>query len=229
MALYAIGDLHFSPQNSKPMDIFGWENHKERILAHWVETVRAEDVVMIAGDISWALRYPDARENLDEIAQLPGKKILIKGNHDYWWQSLTKMRNDYPELFFLQNNCYMDEQYLIFGARGWDLPGSKGFTEEDQRIYDREKARLGLSMRAEPKDSQGRLRVAMLHYPPVLESQAASEITDLLAQNNITQVVYGHLHGADSFRHVYEGQKGTVQYHLVSADYLAFQLKRIAD
>ncbi len=122
MALYAIGDLHFSPQNSKPMDIFGWGNHREKILSSWHASVTDEDVVILAGDISWALKFEEAKENLDEINALPGKKIILKGNHDYWWQSVSKMSKAYPEIFFLHNNCYLDEKYLVVGTRGWVVP-----------------------------------------------------------------------------------------------------------
>ena len=229
MALFAIGDLHFSPQNSKPMDIFGWGDHKEKICNDWLNRVSEKDVVIIAGDISWAMKYEEAKENLEEIRQMPGKKILLKGNHDFWWQSVSKMQKEYPDFFFLQNNCYADEQYEIFGTRGWDLPGSKDFTEGDQKIFNREKARLQLSFQAAHDDSRVRIRIVAMHYPPVLENALDSDITEMMQQNQIDHMVYGHLHGPDSFKNILEGTENGTQYHLVSADYLDFKLKKIID
>lgn len=229
MALFAIGDLHFSPKNSKPMDIFGWENHKEKIFDDWMAQVLPDDVVIIAGDISWAMKYEEAKENLDEINTLPGKKILLKGNHDFWWQSLAKMQRDYPDFFFLQNNCYMDDRYIVFGTRGWDLPGGKEFTEGDQKIFDREKGRLQLSLDACPADQQDRIRIVAMHYPPVLESAVGSDIIEMIQKNRIDHMIYGHLHGQESFRNILEGQRQGTDYHLVSADYLDFKLKKITE
>lgn len=232
MALYAIGDLHFSPQNNKPMDIFGWKNHKEKILDYWLTHITEKDVVIIAGDISWAMKYTEAIENLDEINTLPGKKILLRGNHDFWWQSLSKMQKEYPQMFFLQNNCYEDDQYLVFGTRGWDLPGSNDFTESDKKIYEREKLRLQLSFDfadSEAEKQEEKTRIVAMHYPPVIENQKQSEITSLMEQNDIKHMVYGHLHGAESFKNVFEGNYNGTNYHLVSADYLEFKIKKIID
>ncbi|MDO5096306.1 MAG: metallophosphoesterase [Peptostreptococcaceae bacterium] len=226
MALYAIGDLHFSPNNSKPMDIFGWGDHRTKIIQDWNERVRDEDVVILAGDISWALKFDEAKENLDEINALAGKKIILKGNHDYWWQSVTKMKKQYPDIFFLHNNCYCDEQFAIFGTRGWVVPQSAEFTEDDRRIFDREILRLQNSFAALPDDEE-RIRIVAMHYPPVNEKNQASQVTELIAQNNISHMVYGHLHGEDSFKNLYLGEHDGTIYHLVSADYLDFKLKKI--
>lgn len=226
MALYAIGDLHFSPNNSKPMDIFGWGDHRTKIIQDWNERVRDEDVVILAGDISWALKFDEAKENLDEINALAGKKIILKGNHDYWWQSVTKMKKQYPDIFFLHNNCYCDEQFAIFGTRGWVVPQSAEFTEDDRRIFDREILRLQNSFAALPDDEE-RIRIVAMHYPPVNEKNQASQVTELIAQNNISHMVYGHLHGEDSFKNLYLGEHDGTTYHLVSADYLDFKLKKI--
>lgn len=229
MALYAIGDLHFSPNNSKPMDIFGWGDHRQKILQSWKEQVEEEDIVIVAGDISWAMRFEEAKENLDEINSLKGKKILLKGNHDYWWQSLTKMKTAYPDLFFLQNNCYYDDRYAIFGTRGWDVPQSPEFTEDDRRIFERELLRLQNSFASMPDDDKERIRIVAMHYPPVNEKNQASQVTDLIAQNRIIHMVYGHLHGEESFKNLYLGEHDGTNYHLVSADYLDFKLKKIVE
>ncbi len=226
MALYAIGDLHFSPNNSKPMDIFGWGDHRTKIIQDWNERVRDEDVVILAGDISWALKFDEAKENLDEINALAGKKIILKGNHDYWWQSVTKMKKQYPDIFFLHNNCYCDEKFAIFGTRGWVVPQSAEFTEDDRRIFDREILRLQNSFAALPDDEE-RIRIVAMHYPPVNEKNQASQVTELIEQNNISHMVYGHLHGEDSFKNLYLGEHDGTTYHLVSADYLDFKLKKI--
>lgn len=228
MALYAIGDLHFSPQNSKPMDIFGWGDHREKILQDWTEKVASEDVVILAGDISWALKFEEAKENLDEINSLQGKKIILKGNHDYWWQSVSKMKKAYPEIFFLHNNSYLDEKYLIVGTRGWVVPQSADFTQEDRRIFEREMGRLNNSL-ASVGDATGRIRIVAMHYPPVNEKNQESEITRWIGEHRFDHMLYGHLHGPESFRNVYQGEKNGTLYHLVSADYLEFRLKKIAD
>ncbi|MDO5062157.1 MAG: metallophosphoesterase [Peptostreptococcaceae bacterium] len=229
MALYAIGDLHFSPNNSKPMDIFGWGDHRQKILQSWKEQVEEEDIVIVAGDISWAMRFEEAKENLDEINSLRGKKILLKGNHDYWWQSLTKMKKAYPDLFFLQNNCYYDDRYAIFGTRGWVVPQSAEFTEDDRRIFERELLRLQNSFASMPDDDKERIRIVAMHYPPVNEKNQASQVTELIAQNKIRHMVYGHLHGEESFKNLYLGEHDGTNYHLVSADYLDFKLKKIVE
>lgn len=226
MALYAIGDLHFSPNNSKPMDIFGWGDHRTKIIQDWNERVCDDDIVILAGDISWALKFEEAKENLDEINALAGKKIILKGNHDYWWQSVTKMKKQYPDIFFLHNNCYCDEQFVIFGTRGWVVPQSAEFTEDDRRIFDREILRLQNSFAALP-DEEERIRIVAMHYPPVNEKNQSSKVTELIAQNNISHMVYGHLHGEDSFKNLYLGEHDGTIYHLVSADYLDFKLKKI--
>lgn len=121
MSIYAIGDLHLSSNEQKPMDIFGWINHKEKIFSSWNELVTDEDIVIIAGDTSWALKFEDAKLDLDEISRLRGRKIIIKGNHDYWWQSLTKMKN-YPDIEFLHNNHVIINNYIFYGTRGLDMP-----------------------------------------------------------------------------------------------------------
>ncbi len=228
MALYAIGDLHFSPDNSKPMDIFGWENHRQRILDDWKEQVTDDDVVILAGDISWAMRFDEVKTDLDELDALKGKKIILKGNHDYWWQSLSKMQRAYPDIFFLQNNCYIDDKYAIFGTRGWLTPQSAEFTKSDQKVFDRELARLRTSL-ASCEETHARLRVVVMHYPPVNEKNLESEIIEIIKSNRIDHMLYGHLHGEESFKNLYLGEKHNTVYHLVSADYLGFKLKRISD
>lgn len=229
MAVYAIGDLHFSPNDSKPMDIFGWGDHKEKILRDWNARVQEEDIVIVAGDVSWAMKFDEAKENLDTINQLKGKKIILKGNHDYWWQSLAKMHAAYPEILFLHNNHYSDDQVVIFGTRGWVVPQSADFTEDDQRVFDREMGRLKLSMDSYTGSYEGKTTIVAMHYPPVNEKNQDSQLTQLMKDQKIDHMLYGHLHGIESFRNVFEGEKNGTMYHLVSADFMDFKLKKILD
>lgn len=228
MAVYAIGDLHFSEKNPKPMDIFGWQNHKEQICKSWNEEVSEEDIVIIAGDTSWALKFEDAKYDLDLINNLKGIKIFVKGNHDYWWQSISKMKNSYPDFYFLHNNCVNIKDYIFFGTRGWICPNDTVFTEEDDKIFKREVERLKFSLKAGEK-IMARTRIVVMHYPPVNDRHELSPILDVINQNSIDYGVYGHLHGAEAFKNVFEGLHGNTQYQLVSADYLNFNLKKICD
>lgn len=230
MAVYALGDLHFSPNNSKPMDVFGWGNHKDKIIKSWNENVKEDDIVILAGDISWALKFDEAFENLDEIDKLKGKKIIIKGNHDYWWQSISKMNNKYPNIFFIHNNFYSDDKYLIFGTRGWDVPGSFNFKESDERIYLREVQRLKNSINGfDKKNYNNQIKIVVMHYPPINENRDNNEILDLMYLENISHFIYGHLHGDDAFKNILNEEHNGTIYHLVSADYLNFKLKKILD
>lgn len=230
MAIYAIGDLHFSPNNSKPMDIFGWGDHREKIIENWNNTVKDEDIVIVAGDISWALKFDEARENLDEINLLKGKKIFIKGNHDYWWQSLKKLRMEYPDIIFLQNDCYFDDKYLICGTRGWLVPDNFDFKEEDIKIYNREVDRLKNSIQSFNYDDKKNIKkIFVLHYPPFSTSKSDNKFLDIIDKEKPDHVVYGHLHGEASFVDIIDGDREGVIFHLVSSDYLDFKLKKITD
>ena len=144
MSLYAIGDLHFSTAVNKPMDVFGdnWDNHQEKIINNWKEVISDEDTVLVLGDTSWAINMDEAKEDLDIINNLPGKKIFIKGNHDYWWSSLNKLKKAYEEISFLQNTYYKYENIGICGSRGWLCPNEVKFDEDDEKIYKREQLRL---------------------------------------------------------------------------------------
>ena len=148
MALYAISDLHLAFTTDKPMDIFGakWLKHDEKIKENWIKKITDEDTVLIAGDISWSMRSDESKVDLDWIDALPGKKIISKGNHDYWWGGISKLNRMYENTKFLQNNFYTYEDYAICGSRGWILEGSDRFTEKDKKIFDREIIRLKLSL-----------------------------------------------------------------------------------
>ena len=229
MSIYAIGDLHLSSNEQKPMDIFGWINHKEKIFSSSTALVTDEDIVIIAGDTSWALKFEDAKLDLDEISRLRGRKIIIKGNHDYWWQSLTKMKKNYPDIEFLHNNHVIINNYIFYGTRGWICPNDTKFTLEDEKIYSRETERLKYSLNSCKADTSGLTKFVVMHYPPVNDRHDDSEILRIIRDNDIDYMVYGHLHGEESFSYVFEGMHDGTSFHLVSCDYLDFKLKKICD
>ena len=229
MNIYAIGDLHLSGEPpAKPMEIFGEHGlgHKEKIKNNWLATVTDGDVVIICGDISWAMGVKNAAEDLAWLAQLPGRKLLLRGNHDYWWSSLAKMQQLYGEHFeFIQNDCTMVENIAICGTRGWVLPSAENFTAEDEKIYKREALRLELSLEAACKHNPAAIIVAM-HYPPLFAADEHTLFTDLMEKYHVNHCVYGHIHGEN---HVltFEGEREGVNYKLVSCDTQGFALTRI--
>lgn len=211
------------------MDVFGpaWDDHAARIGESWRNTVAEDDVVLIPGDISWAMQLDEARADIDFIAALPGKKILMRGNHDYWWASLAKVRAVLPRgIYALQNDAIDLGGAVIAGSRGWMCPGSSGFEPEtDKKIYDREAIRLGMSLE---RAGEGRRIIAMLHYPPFNEKRNSSAFTDLFEKHGVEHVVYGHLHGK-SCRNAFEGVREGITYTLCSADHLGFAPKFITE
>ncbi len=230
MNIFAIGDLHLSNAQPKAMDIFGehWKNHFEKISKDWKDRVSAQDVVLIAGDISWAMNLEDARPDLDAICDLPGKKIMIKGNHDYWWGSMAKINAMlYNDTHILQNNSMAVGDYVFCGTRGWTFPQEGGFSENDQKIFEREKIRLNLSLDSAEKYSE-KTKIVMMHFPPVYENVTDTDFAAILEQRDVSEVVFGHLHG-DILKSVRlrDFKIGKVNYNLVSADYLNFSLKQI--
>lgn len=228
MAVYAIGDLHLGSKVDKPMSVFGdnWINHKEKIEKSWYSYVEEEDVVLIPGDISWAMSLEDALDDLKWINDLPGKKVLIKGNHDYWWKSVTKLNQLYNNLFFLQNDFYNVEDIAICGTRGWVCPNDNYFFEQDDKIYKREVQRLELSLNKAKQAGFEKLLV-MLHYPPTNDKKEPSGFTELIKKYEVSQVVYGHLHGKASFNASLKGDNQGIRYHLVSCDFLKFNLLQV--
>ncbi len=227
MHIFAIGDLHLSGAIPKPMSIFGnrWEDHWEKIKRDWQDRVGPEDIVLVPGDISWAMTLEQAEVDLSQIALLPGRKILIRGNHDYWWSSISKVRRILPSsISVLQNDhLYMDE-FVFCGTRGWQAPGTKNSTEHDQKIYARELIRLKLSLES-IQVHKDRL-IVLLHYPPFDEKGRDTPITELLRIYKPMHVVFGHLHG-ESAQGAIEGVLNDTHYHLTSCDYLDFTLKAI--
>lgn len=222
MALYAISDFHLAFTTDKPMDIFGdkWKNHDERIKDNWIKNITKDDTVLIAGDISWSMKIDQGMMDLDWIHNLPGKKILIKGNHDYWWTSITKLNQLYPDMNFIQNNYFTYEDYAICGTRGWISPGGDKFTSHDEKVYARELIRLKLSLDKAVNDGYKKI-ICMLHYPPINDKNSSSEFLSICEQYNVEKVIYGHLHGVSKEK-VFEGSRNGIEYILTSCDYLDF-------
>lgn len=222
MRLFGIADLHLSFTADKPMDIYGgqWVDHVNRVEQKWKTLVEPDDVVLLAGDHSWALKREEAALDLEWIASMPGHKVLIKGNHDLWWSSVTKLNQEYEGLFFLQNNAFQAGDYTICGTRGWICPGDMEFTAHDQKIYERELWRLRLSLKAAKISGATRL-VCMIHFPPVNDRQDASGFSQLFEEFGVELVIYGHLHGPESHIKAMQGERNGVEYRLVSCDYLA--------
>ncbi|MFP4697536.1 MAG: metallophosphoesterase [Eubacteriales bacterium] len=231
MSIYSIGDLHLSLSMDKPMDVFGkqWENHVSKIESAWVKTITKDDIVLVSGDTSWAVKFKEAEKDLKYLQDLPGKKLLIKGNHDYWWQSIKKMQGVYSDINFIQNNSFIyNDNIGICGTRGWVCPGSKFYSKEkDEKIYLREVNRLRLSLQSLP--SHIKEIIAVLHYPPTNENLERSGFIELIEEYSVKHVIYGHLHGEESFDLSIKGQYNDIKYHLVSADYLDFNPKLIID
>ena len=220
MRIFAISDLHLSAAVDKPMDIFGgnWFDYWNVIKQNWRSLISEEDVVLIAGDISWAMSLDEAIPDLEDIATLPGHKVIIKGNHDYWWSSVAKIRAILPQgITVLQNDAVKIGKYVIFGSRGWACP-DKAFTADDEKIYLREATRLNLSLEAARRImEEGDELIAMMHFPPFNVRREDTEYTRLFETAGVRTVVYGHLHGNNS-RVDRKYVKNGVTYLLTSCD-----------
>lgn len=227
--VFAIADPHLSFSTDKPMDVFGsaWTDHAERFSLRWREEVSGGDIVIVAGDISWALKTEDAIPDLDFLHGLPGYKVLVRGNHDLWWQSITKLNALYDDIRFLQNDfIFVGDGAAICGSRGWGLPGLEGYGADDEKILARELIRLHMSLERAVSAGAKNIICAM-HFPPALMPSNQSAFTDLIQKYPVSRVVYGHLHGAQAFRKGIQGRHGEVEYSLVSCDYLRFSPLRI--
>ena len=230
MSLYAIGDLHFSTAVNKPMDVFGdnWDNHQEKIINNWKEVISDEDTVLVLGDTSWAMNMNEAKADLDIINNLPGKKVFIKGNHDYWWSSLNKLKKAYEEISFLQNTYYKYENIGICGSRGWLCPNEVKFDEDDEKIYKREQLRIKMSLDAAKKDGCEEF-IVITHYPPTNDKLQPSGFTEIYEEYNVKKVIYGHLHGREFFDMGLKGERNGVDYILASSDYINFKPIKIIE
>lgn len=223
MSIYAIGDPHlsFDERVDKPMDIFGpaWDNHAQRLMENWIKTVRPEDTVIVAGDISWALSKDEAYADFEWLHSLPGQKVIIKGNHDLWWTGITRLNSLYDDVYFLQNTFFAAGDTAICGSRGWLCPGFEGYSQQDEKIYKREILRLEASLKM-AADAGYEDIVGVLHYPPTNDKFQRSGFTELFEKYKVRNVVYGHLHGKESYSKGIKGNLNGVSYQLVSLDYL---------
>jgi len=222
MALYTMGDLHLSFTVNKPMDIFGqgWENHAEKIKNNWCLT--EDDTIVLVGDTSWGMDVAEAEKDFEFIHSLPGKKIILKGNHDYWWQTQAKMvsvTEKFPSISFLFNNAFEHDSCFICGTRGWILESG---AEQDIKVINREAGRLRLSLEAYRKTGSEKEAYVFLHYPPLFASQRNDGIMDVLHEYGIKKVFYGHLHGQDAHRLAKTGIFEDIELELVSSDHLDF-------
>ena len=233
MKVFAVSDPHLSFTADKPMSVFGavWENHWDAIAADWLEKVGEEDVVLIPGDISWAMTVEEAKSDLETIGAMPGKKIYVKGNHDYWWGSLTKVREALPEgSYCIQNDAVKFGSYVFCGTRGWVVPepGSK-LPPEDEKILLREGLRLELSLKAADKlRAEGDELIALTHFPPFDTRKSSNRFTELFKSYSVSKVVYGHLHGSRC-RADLKVVKNGVEYYLTSCDIVNNKLTLIAE
>ena len=242
MALYVIGDLHLSLSTEKPMDVFGsrWTGYVEKLKNGWLSRVKPEDTVILAGDISWGMDPEEAKADFDFIESLPGQKIILKGNHDYWWQTLAKLnrfveQQNYKTIRFLHNNAYEVENFIICGSRGWytDERGGVAVRGADAtKIVAREVQRVAMSLDAGKKlqteaFSRGEEKeiLAFLHFPPIFKGYICDEIILELYKKGVERCYFGHIHGNYEAARVI--QYSDIDFYLISADYLLFEPLKI--
>lgn len=223
MKIFAISDLHLSGNCDKPMDIFGgnWENYQEKIIENWKNLVSDDDLVLIAGDISWAMKIEEAVVDLEWIDKLPGKKVIIKGNHEYWWKSISAVREILPSsVMAIQNDAIKIGNYIICGTRGWVVPEkNKELVDEDLKIYKREVERLKLTLKAATNlKEDGDKIIAMIHFPPRNSDKEDSEFSKLFEEFKVDIVVFGHLHGYSVCDLISENNG--VKYYFTSCDHI---------
>ena len=256
MSIYAIGELHLSLNKEKPMDIFGgnWKKHEQKIKENWKNTVQDNDLVILPGDFSWEMHLKDMYNDFAYLNDLPGKKLLLKGNHDYWWTTLAKMReflqeNKFENIDFLYNNSYLFEEKIIAGTRGWALND----TENSNKMNHREEERLKLSLQSGVDNFGDKEIICIMHYPPIVAEESRisqenvneiennneeakneelnknlkiSNYVQIMKQYNVKTCLYGHLHG-ESHKEAFEGNYDGIQFKLVSSDYLDFKLYKL--
>ena len=235
MALYTLADLHLAADVAKPMDIFGgrWQGHTEKIIKNWRALVAPEDTIVLGGDISWGINLAEAKGDFALIDSLPGKKIILKGNHDLWWSTMNKItkfvsaskmhrfldENGFTTIDFLHNNCFFYEKTALCGTRGW--PFEEDFADpHNEKIFKRELLRLEASLKlgaaANPEEI-----LCFLHYPPLYASYRCGEIIELLHKYGVKRCIYGHLHGK-SLSHAVTGEQEGIEWKLVSGDFVDF-------
>ena len=230
MSLFAIGDLHLSfGVPDKTMNIFhGWDNYQELIEQNWLKKIKTDDTVVLVGDISWGMSLQQAHSDFDFINKLPGKKIIIKGNHDYWWTTKKKMDiflegEGFTTLNILHNNHFRyDEKYAICGTRGWvNMPGEK----QDEKVLSREVQRLETSIKSAFEESLE--PIVFMHYPPIFATNFNYDILEVLYRYKVKTCCYGHIHGRSSHKLCVQGIYDDIDFHLISGDYIQFSPKII--
>ncbi len=241
MAIYVIADLHLSFGENKPMSIFGenWEGHAKKIESNWIEKVKPEDTVVLPGDFSWAMYLENTYQDFSYLNKLPGKKLLLKGNHDYWWTTITNMKNylkenNFANIDFIQNNSFLVENKILTGTRGWNLND----TENSAKMMNRETIRLKLSIEdGIQKYGKDKEIIVFMHYPPITKNSIqnyqfvnsnknVNDFIEIMKQYNIKRCYYGHLHGK-SHQDAVEGEVEGITFKLISSDYLKFDLCKI--
>ena len=223
MSLFAIADLHLSLSGEKPMDVFsGWENYTQRIQENWNKLVSDDDTVVIAGDISWSMKLEDCYADFDYIHKLKGKKLLLKGNHDYWWATKKKMddylfENGFDDIQIIHNNAKIVGDVAVCGTRGWMYNSE---TENDIKIMNREVGRLKASI--EEAISLEKKPIVFLHYPPAYDNFVSQILLDVLHEYNIKNCYYGHIHGKLASKKIITGDFQGINMSLIACDYLKF-------
>ncbi len=223
MAVFVIGDLHLSTSVDKKMDIFkGWENYEERIALNWKESVSQKDTVILLGDTSWGMSLNEALSDFKLIDSLPGEKYLVKGNHDYWWESISKMRsflceNGIKSIDFIHNNSIVRDGKSLCATRGWMMEDGE---KSSAKLILREEGRLRMSL--ESAEDKNKERIAFLHYPPVFMGRETGNMISIMQQYGVKRCYYGHLHGK-SHNMATQGQYKNIEFYLVSADFLKFK------
>lgn len=233
MSIYVIGDLHLSFNTNKPMDIFGenWVGHEEKIRKDWINKVNNDDLVVLPGDFSWSTYLQETNKDFEYLNNLPGKKILLKGNHDYWWTTLTSMKrylleNNFDTIDFLYNNSFEYGEYILCGTRGWSLTDE----ENEGKLINRELQRLELSLKdGIKKYGEDKEIIVFMHYPPITNTTILNremEFVNLMKKYNVKKCYYGHLHAA-SINDAIQGNVEGIDFKLISADNLDFKLEKI--
>ena len=225
MSIFVIGDLHLSFNTEKPMDIFGdkWQNYEEKLKNKWIKLVKPEDTVVIPGDFSWCTYLQDTYKDFEYLEKLPGKKIILKGNHDYWWTTMTSMNkylkeNNFETINLLQNNAYLSDDCIIAGTRGWNIHDI-----DNRKIINRECGRLELSIQdGIKKYGEDKEIIVFMHYPPSTKEKQESEFINIMKKYNVKKCYYGHLHGKSHQDAVEENIHG-IELRLISADYIDFK------
>ncbi len=234
MSIYAIADLHLSFKENKPMDIFGdnWVGHEHKIKRDWENKVSDNDLVLLLGDFSWSMNLEDTEKDFEYLSNLPGKKLLLKGNHDYWWTTVTKMKKfleqkNFKNIDFIYNNAFEFEDYIIAGTRGWNITDE----EDNKKIINRECGRLENSLNnGVKKFGKNKKIIACMHYPPITNAKIIhneeTEFIKIMKKYNVEKCLYGHLHSI-SIKDAVEGKLENIELKLVSADGLNFELYKI--